>query len=705
MLSVIVALALPALGLAQPSPASPEPTAAPALNADTIRRLAGDLLPEDVPLGISREHLARIRKDTHILPWVANAFADAGELPRRTAGPARELTNAGTSLARSAEILLGIADLSSARTFSPAKDGWGVDWLADTATPGEVLRAVDTNAAQRFQPRFEALSPDVQRFIARVVVAAVEAETWAIPESDRAHLAALAALPFKADHRDRWYALATAPWSDTHQNRLSTRSTASFRMLAQFDRAYVGYAAMTTLHRLEFALDQAKDALAAASTSALIVDGPPIDISTRFGLLRIAGPNADTHDTPAWLCIDLGGDDTYTARFGASLSPGSSGILIDIAGNDRYTSDLPGNFACGLFGLGILIDLAGNDTYAAGDSSLACAWFGVGLLADFAGNDTYAGKRWTQGFAVAGAALLIDHAGDDSYTANYQSQGAASTLGAAALVDRDGHDAYTARDDGNVSAMYLNQSVAMSQGCGFGRRADTTDGHSLAGGIGILADARGDDHYHAQVWAQGCGFWWAVGALHDFAGNDKYRNGKYSAGAAAHFAIGVHIDHLGDDTHNSGEVDNPTAVNQYQGHARDAAISLFADLAGNDRYMLRNHCGGSADLSSLAIFYEHDGDDHYEYRPSELPTEPGWADTPPLGTTTATKNTLITPDRPRTTGIFIDAGGNDRYIGLPTDRANNARWHARRSADALGIGVDLAAPPDTRSTAQGTQTN
>ena len=169
-----------------------------------------------------------------------------------------------------------------------------------------------------------------------------------------------------------------------------------------------------------------------------------------------------------------------------------------------------------------------------------------------------------------GVGALIDLEGDDEYDCVEQAQGLGGTLGAGLLIDVKGNDTYVARDDGNVSALYLGQSVAMAQGCGYGRRADIGDGYSLAGGVGILLDGAGDDRYHAQVWSQGCAYWWALGILEDRGGNDTYRNGKYSAGAAAHFAIGVCVDLAGERPHNATNSRRRTSSRATRATARSA---------------------------------------------------------------------------------------------------------------------------------------
>jgi hypothetical protein len=340
---------------------------------------------------------------------------------------------------------------------------------------------------------------------------------------------------------------------------------------------------------------------------------------------------------------------------------------------------------CGLFGLGAIMDLAGDDAYSLKESGLGCGWFGTGLQLDAAGNDTYRVKgAWGEGAGHAGVGVAVDLAGNDLHECGQQSQGLGSTLGAGIVLDVAGNDRWIARDDGNVSALYLNQSVAMAQGCGYGRRADLGDGHSLAGGFGVLVDGAGDDVYHAQVWSQGAGYWWAVGILEDRGGNDTYTNGKYSWGAGAHFAIGCAVDLAGNDAYNVG---NDTAVNQYHGHARDGSFGIAIDGDGDDRYMLRNNCGGSADLCSIGFFWDRRGDDVYGIKMKDQGPPNGWNETRPLGTATwYVPHRSFRDDLP-SFGVFLDTGGKDTYTG--DDRPADGRtWTFHHEPASWGVGLD-----------------
>jgi len=485
-------------------------------------------------------------------------------------------------------------------------------------------------------------------------------------------------------------ALGLALQEDERFDQLASLRRESWALIAETDRAYLAFGSVVFLRHVEQALAE----FAAAGGIAAL---PAAPIATRqlvtpLGALILGGSGDDTHAAPAFLVVDVGGNDRYLAAYGAPAGPASPvGLLLDLAGDDRYLDPAladsslasTGSFGAGAGGVGLLLDLAGNDEYRVRAAGLGCGCFGSGFLVDYAGDDRYfTERRWGQGAGLVGLGALLDLAGNDEYSCALESQGIGSTLGTGLLLDLAGNDRYLARDDGNISALYEGQSVAMSQGCGYGRRADLGDGHSLAGGVGLLVDGAGDDDYHAQVWAQGCGYWWGLGILEDRAGNDRYGNGKYSSGAAAHFALGIHIDLAGDDRYNAG---NNTAKNQYQGHARDGAIGVFIDGDGNDDYTLRSHCGGSADLVSIGLFWDRRGDDRYRF--AQTLVEGDWTATPPLGSTTRyTPFGSFRDDLP-SLGLFLDTGGRDDYATGGVGSEDRV-WTMNRHPRAWGWGCD-----------------
>ncbi len=699
------------LELSFPGPDRPHLELSPELWEAIRRQVGAGAGAGGERVGYSAATMARYGRSTHLLPGVLSLFADVRTVSRETGRWSDQL----------------LADARKCAAFGYGWEEGGIGemvrrcyGLLGVSTGRRTMGAIDSTWTGDHPPfpiptereaQWQAVPRGVRDLIVRLYEGARVAGPWVRQALGPAELTGTLTV-------DSLYDLAMAHRDDEAFGQMATLRGEYLDLFSHLDLGYLGYATILWARYLESALaDYAAPGTTTTSSSG--ERATTFRLTTELGEILIGGPGDDDHQQPAFLVVDIGGNDTYGPGFAASNSLASPvACLVDLAGDDEYRAgdsnedeanedesnedrpyandpgahDQPtarrpatvSSFGAGIFGIGALIDLAGNDSYAVHESGLGRGCFGSGLLFDFAGDDTYhGGRRWTQGAAHGGIGVLCDLAGEDRYSCAQQSQGLGATLGAGLLLDLAGDDRYIARDDGNISELYLGQSVAMSQGCGYGRRADLGDGHSLAGGFGLLIDGAGNDDYHAQVWSQGCGYWWGVGVLEDRAGNDTYRNGKYSSGAAAHFAIGVHVDLAGNDRYNQG---NDTAKNQFQGHARDGSIGIFIDGDGDDRYDLRSHCAGSGDLGSVGLFWDRRGDDHYRYDPADL-GDSGWSRTPPLGSTTEYPPFRSFRDEVPVYGIFLDTGGRDEYeTGIVGH--NDDRWSMQRYPGAWGLGMD-----------------
>jgi hypothetical protein len=614
-------------------------------------------------LGYSAEEMSLYKNDRFALRTVTNLFRDVRTIPRFSGAQAKALVADAKSPALVVERAFGWTDVRAGRMLPmpTADDGWGVDWIPKTATP---LQAIDAILARPAGKRAPAAAP-----------------------ADRAWFDAVVAKRSDLRPADVLCRLATAPYSDDRRGQDATLSKASFEALTRIDREYLAFGSVIFASYVSAAIDEYRAATGDVSNAVGCV------ISTALGKIRVYGAGADAIPDAAaddaFLTIDLGGDDRYAGRQGVPLDFDSPiGIVVDLGGNDVYDGgDAPCSIACGLFGVGAVFDVGGNDRYRVKESGLGCGWFGTGLLVDSAGNDEYVvDTHWGEACAHVGAGVLVDLEGNDSYTCGFDSQAHAGTLGAAVLLDVAGDDHYLARDDGNVSEMYLGQSVAMSQGAAQGRRADLGDGHSMAGGVAFLVDGAGNDEYHATAWSQGCGYWWAAGFLEDLGGDDTYRNGKYSSGAGAHFAIGCQVDLSGDDRYNVG---NDATKNQYQGHARDGSVGVSIDGDGNDAYKLTTLCGGASDLTSIAVLWDRRGDDVYEIAWTAPEKADGWTDTPPLGGSSLYPRSNEFRDDVDAFGLFLDTGGTDRYVGPEIGAGDGREWASHRGPRSWGYGLDV----------------
>lgn len=661
----------------------PTPREALVPRAEEWARLLEGLDAPGGRLGYDQQEMSHFGRDLHVLQRVRNLFRDLRAIPRFSGALAEGLVADAAEpqeLVRRAWLL---TDVSAGR-FVPLAEGWGVDGAEADASPVEVLDRLTARPggalSERDRERFALLPPAAQRFVLRLCVGLEEAGPWVASAFDAGFLARAA-----GEDPAALYRFAAAPWNDERLGQLASLSSASFEALGRTEREPLAFGSVLWAAHLKRALEELDEAGGVG-----LVDPRFTSLSFRLpaGRVVVTGVRQERVTEEAVLRVDLGGDDVYEGRHAASAGPGRPvAALVDLGGNDRYDGgEEPCTMGCGLFGIGTLVDLAGDDEYLVAESGLGSAWHGTGLLLDASGSDRHEVRgRWGQGAAHVGAGLLVDASGDDRYRCGHQSQGLGSTYGAGVLLDVEGDDAYEVRDDGNVSELYLNQSVAMSQGCGYGRRADLGDGRSLGGGFGVLVDGAGDDSYHAQVWAQGAGYWWGVGILEDLGGNDRYRNGKYSLGAAAHFAIGSQVDLSGNDEYNVG---NETAKNQFQGHARDGSIGVSIDGGGNDRYRFHSHCGGSADLASLAWLWDRAGDDRYERGDAPPESPNGWNDTPPMGSATEYEPFRSFRDDLPAVGLFLDSGGADSYPE-GSGAANGTSWRRERKGLSFGRGLDL----------------
>ncbi|MGD2108849.1 MAG: hypothetical protein PVI86_05595, partial [Phycisphaerae bacterium] len=401
------------------------------------------------------------------------------------------------------------------------------------------------------------------------------------------------------------------------------------------------------------ALDDARLALMDVES----VEPFTFDWETPWGWIRVRGGGNDVIDgTDALLIVDFGGDDLYEGEVASSSPRRPIGLALDLAGNDRYHAIGPAQGA-GLCGIGVLIDHEGNDAYEAERYAQGAGQFGFGLCADLAGDDEYFTKLSGQGCGYFGVGLLFDSDGRDRYKLYADGQGFGGVGGVGVLADRKGDDSYEAVRDSKVTGRPSYHSkgqditVSNAQGCAMGRRGDGADGHSWAGGLGALLDSEGDDEYSSGNWSQGTGYWFGTGLLHDGAGDDVYRGVVWSQGAGAHFCIGALIDEGGNDMHLAEATSNMCMA---WGH--DFTHALLVNIGGNDVYDVKGNGISGSINRSVSLFIELGGDDRYVGKAGNWPGKTEFdnrfrarggvsdyfADTTSLG-------------------LFLDVGGTDEY--------------------------------------------
>jgi hypothetical protein len=462
--------------------------------------------------------------------------------------------------------------------------------------------------------------------------------------------------------------------------------------------AHLALAVQTAAARLQAAADSLADSVFEYSAE------------TPLGRVMLRGSGDHRYEPGGYLLIiDVSGDDTYRAGGGTSSAGVPVSILMDAAGNDTYVQeDEEGDasrtagaatvpaFGAGVFGYGFCLDLAGSDRYYTQFAGTGFGMLGTGVLWDWAGDDTYDGVAHVQGSGSFGAGALIDIEGSDTYHAYRYCQGFGFTKGCGLLLDVGGDDVYDADDEDFIYSSDIYSKVHnlnMAQGFGYGRRADYSDGHSWAGGIGYLVDAQGNDRYSCGIYGQGSGYWYGTGFLVDKEGDDAYRSVQYATGAGPHFAIGVLQDDAGDDRY-------LVQRRQCLGHARDYSIGWFEEGGGNDYYNAPGSTLGDGNICSLGFFWEKGGDDVYVHQGGGL------------GSVHPEHKGRLA-DFDICLGLFVDEGGKDRYLIFPFGprgsregyifmgepdtlevdpvAGNNKAWlreHRRLQLTSFGIGLD-----------------
>ena len=536
----------------------------------------------------------------------------------------------------------------------------------------------------------------VKRLVLSVLTAAVEAR----PFLDEAFKEVLGGEGF-SEKREDWdshlilYEHFRKAWAESGE--ISDRSV--FDAVDRIDLDYLSCASRVLLEEIQRGIEEY-----GRGSQEIGFDFKSLTFDTAYGEFAVFGRNADRIDKEYAFIIDLGGDDIYSGRKAVPRSPSQSmGIVIDCGGDDEYLS--PGeavSLGCGCFGIGVVFDLGGNDLYVCGESGLGSAFFGTGLVVDVSGDDRYIGRGiWTQGAAHVGVGMLVDLSGNDAYHCVGASQAFGSTSGVGMLLDYSGNDAYHARLPEGFSSPSRGGMHSFAQGSGRGRWADATDGHSLAGGYGILLEGEGDDLYAGGAFCQGAGYWWGFGSLLDRGGDDVYRSESYALGAAAHSGIGCHHDLKGNDSYNHDNQDK--VQTQLQGYSRDGSLGVFIDDEGDDRYAHRNRCAGSADLNSIALFWDRKGNDFYRcLREGPYGEDLSYGDAPPPVGIGEGEGMMFHPVELRSVGIFMDTGGDDRYREVkpgnppsgfrPLRFGNDREWKHQDGAFRFGFGLDKEIP-------------
>jgi len=373
------------------------------------------------------------------------------------------------------------------------------------------------------------------------------------------------------------------------------------------------------------------------------VDDFQLETDTELGKIIVGGTGQNVYKNEAFMIIDLGGDDTYmNCAGGANGFAGRQvSIVIDLGGDDQYISRASFAQGSGVFGIGILVDCGGDDIYEAKHLSQGVGFFGCGILKDYGGLDKFVADTFAQGAGMFGTGILWQGYGDTTYEAAHMAQGFGGVQGVGLLLDESGDECYLA--GGKYPCDWLpGRYFSLSQGFGFGMRP------YAGGGIGILCDLKGDDHYKADVYGQGASYWYSVGLLLDADGNDIYNAYQYCQGAGIHLSTGALIDWIGDDAYSAHAI--------CQGSAHDYSVGMLIERAGNDKYTGNMEAQGAAINNSFALLLDHAGDDSY------TATEPDRCLARGHSGETREYGSIA---------LMLDLAGKDNY---PQGHSNNGIW-------------------------------
>jgi hypothetical protein len=645
-------------------------------------------------LGFNDSELERYPGSDFRLKTVSSIFPDVSKLPRYSGRISDLLLENPRNFDDKAILGFSILGSSSGRGITLPKEGWGVDWIPEKAALSEAFEKILEDARKNGigNPASDdalknwGLIPDpVRKLAVKLIISSIEADKILKEAYDEGFLLkSLGVEKTKDLTASLLYDLAAAPWV-ADEKKIIPRD--SFEAMHRLDMNYLGFGSAYYLKYARAAMEEFREWKKANTLTAPGFTRCEFEIS--IGTILITGPGADEISGHYALVIDMGGDDKYS---GAIASPQSLArkisVVVDISGNDTYDSgDKAVSLACGNHGLGAIFDLEGNDKYICKSSGIGCAWYGIGLVVDYSGNDSYTStEAYSLGCGFFGAGMLIDLEGDDSYSCVKYSIGFGGTCGVGLVLDVMGNDKY--KSTGELEPdVWGDNPVCMSMGAGSGRRADFGDGHSLAGGVGMLIEGAGDDTYDSFVFSLGTGYWWGLGIMEDISGNDKYDATHYSFGSGAHFALGIMADRAGDDQYCFGRKITSASL----GEGRDGSIGVFFEAQGNDQYHgLSYRSAGNSDLNSIGIFWDRYGDDIYQVAEKYNAN----ADSPVIfGSCCKDPGDKPVNEPIPNIGIFLDTAGKDTY-STPKDEIqpqakNGSHWQHNTGPYFWSYGLDL----------------
>ena len=382
------------------------------------------------------------------------------------------------------------------------------------------------------------------------------------------------------------------------------------------------------------------------------------ETDTKLGKVIVTGTGKHVFTNEAFLIIGLGGDNVYSNSAGGAngLAGRPISIVIDLGNNSQFVSKRSFSQGSGLFGVGILAALGSNCTFQAKHMSQGAGFFGCGILMTGPGKQTLEADTFCQGAGMFGAGILWQRGENATCRAAYLAQGFGGIQGVGLLLNSSSNNLYFA--GGKYPCPWLpGHYFSLSQGFGYGLRP------YAGGGIGILCDLGGHNHYEADVYGQGASYWYSVGLLLDAAGNNRYDANQYCQGAGIHLSSGALVDWGGNNSFTAGHI--------CQGAAHDYSVGMLISRAGNNNFTGETTAQGAAINNSFAMLLNHAGTNTY------------------VGTDPKQSQAAGHDGEKREYGsiaLLLDLGGHGNYSQGQT---NNAIW----LKPLYGVGFDSEVSP------------
>lgn len=306
--------------------------------------------------------------------------------------------------------------------------------------------------------------------------------------------------------------------------------------------------------------------------------------------VEVTGVSDDLHETKnSNLCIDLGGRNRYTGRYGAGI--GYAGVLIDF-GNETTTNFIDASGGVGILGIGFAIFEGSRPDLNAKNIAFGAGLAGVGVI-QVQQAFRMESRSLGQGFGMCGIGLAIGGKGTDSMKLGYLGQGASVMGGVGWVFNPAGNDRYRA---GGLIPDGISQKGYLSRAQGFTG--------IMPGGIGLITDNAGDDLYEAGSEAQACSTGFGIGSIYDLAGEDAYFAQRQAQAFASSEGSALLVDLAGDDVYMVRE-------SECHAYAVDRSFALVLDRAGNDVVAAHDSQPASAQEGAVAIYLDAEGSDSF----------------------------------------------------------------------------------------------